>query len=209
MRVKVCGVTRPQDAALACRLGAWAVGLVFAPASPRRLDLAAARRVRDRIASGVFAVGVFQDPSREEVLAAIEACRLDAVQLHGGQSPEACRDFPVPVFKAFGLSVAKAADVRRYDVAAVIVEPRRTDSDRMKGKAPAAIAQRQAWKAAAALKGQAPLVILAGGLTPENVAEAVGVSQPGAVDVSSGIEKTAGVKDLGKMRAFFKALRYL
>ena len=83
MRIKVCGLTREEDVRLACRLGAWAVGFVFAPLSPRRVDLKQAARLRAAVAPGVLSVGVFEDGLTPEIEAAVAACRLDAVQLHG------------------------------------------------------------------------------------------------------------------------------
>ncbi|TPW18823.1 MAG: phosphoribosylanthranilate isomerase, partial [Elusimicrobia bacterium] len=104
MKIKVCGITRPQDARLACKLGAWAVGLVFAPESPRRLSVPDARLLRAEIGAGALAVGVFQNAPRAEILAAVSACRLDAVQFHGEESPADCAGYEVPVFKAFSVA---------------------------------------------------------------------------------------------------------
>ncbi len=201
MKVKICGMTRPQDARLAWELGAWAVGLVFAP-SPRRLSLEAGRSLRRSLPPGLLAVGVFRDAPRPEILAAIRECALDAVQLHGSEAPADCRGFPVPVWKAFELK-SQRPPVEDYAVAALLLEPARADRER---GAPDPRDQRAAWETAAALKGSGPLIILAGGLNPENVAEAVRIAGPDAVDVSSGVESSPGVKDAVKLKAFFQAL---
>lgn len=202
MKIKVCGVTRAEDAALACELGAWAVGLIFAPKSPRLVSLAQAKEVREKIA-GALAVGVFSGASREDILRAVSECALDAVQLHGDLSPAECAGFPVPVIKVFNDAAPALED---YDVFAALLEPARTDADRAAGRKPAPEAQRRMWDAAAALQARGRLVILAGGLTPGNVAEAVRRARPDAVDVSGGVESSFGVKDPKKLRGFFKAL---
>lgn len=202
MKVKICGLTRAEDVRLAVELGAWAAGLVFAP-SPRRLSVEKAKNLRGEIPRGVLAVGVFQDASREEILEAVRECSLDAVQLHGSESPEDCRGFPVPVFKAFSLKGEGRPALKDYEVAGVLLEP-----ERRAGTRPSLQAQRALWKAAAGLKG-ARMLILAGGLDPGNVAEAVRTARPGAVDVSSGVESGPGIKDPAKLRAFFEAVRGL
>lgn len=206
MRVKVCGMTRSGDVELAVELGAWAVGLVLAPRSPRRLSVEQARRLRASVPVGVLAVGVFQAASREDVIAAVKSCRLDAVQLHGAR-PEACSGFSVPAYLALGVPRAEIDPVHGSGVAGVLVEPVRSDADRRKGRVPGLAAQRAAWRVAREFKGKAPMVILAGGLTPENVAEAIAAAGPDGVDVSSGVEWAPGLKDPAKMRAFFQAVK--
>ncbi len=190
MRIKVCGVTRPRDARLAAKLGAWAVGMIFVPETPRFLSLARAKRVRAAIPKGVLAVGVFRNPGREPLLRAVRELRLDAVQIYG-KVPTGLR---VPAF------IDGPSKIGPCDYA--FVEPKRTDADRRAGRGPSERARRAAWRAAAAKKAR---VILAGGLTPENVADAA-AAKPWAVDVSSGVESRPGVKSAAKLKAFFKAL---
>lgn len=198
MKVKVCGVTSAEDAKLACRLGAWAVGLVFAAHSPRRLTIGEARLARRAIAPGVLAVGVFEGNPDEEVVRIVESVGLGAAQIRG-RAPEA---LPVPVFHVLapGETPPAGAD-------SVLVEPPRAPQDRLAGKKPSAEEQRLAWRAASELR--VPLVIVAGGLTPENVAEAARLSRCGAVDVSSGIETAPGKKDPERLERFFAALKGL
>lgn len=195
MRVKVCGVTRAADARRAAGLGAWAVGMIFVPETPRCLTLARARRVRAAIPKGVLAVGVFRDPSRETLLRAVRELRLDAVQIYG-KVPSGLR---VPAF------VAGSGKIGACDY--VFLEPERSDADRLAGRGPSRRAQAAAWRAAAAKGRRGARVILAGGLTPKNAAAAAMAAKPWALDVSSGVESRAGVKDAALLRAFFAAVK--
>jgi phosphoribosylanthranilate isomerase len=175
-------------------LGAWAVGMIFVPETPRFLTLARARRVRAAIPKGVLAVGVFRDPRREELLRAVRGLRLDAVQIYG-KVPTGLR---VPAFVA-GPSKPGPCDY-------LFVEPERSNADRRAGRGPSASARRSAWKAAAAKGRKGARVILAGGLTPENAAQAAAATKPWALDVSSGVESRPGVKSPALLRAFFAAV---
>lgn len=193
MRVKICGVTRPGDARRAAKLGAWAVGMIFVPETPRCLTLSRAKRVRAAIPKGVLAVGVFRDPERAELLELVRELRLDAVQIYG-KVPTGLR---VPAF------VAGPSKPGRLDY--LFLEPERSDADRRAGKGPSAKARIAVWKKAAALRRRGKRVVLAGGLTPENVAEAAEAANPWALDVSSGVESRPGVKSGTLLRAFFAA----
>ena len=194
MRIKVCGVTRASDARRAAGLGAWAVGMVFVPGTPRFLTFSRAERVRAAIPKGVLAVGVFRDASREELLRAVRDLRLDAVQIYG-KVPSGLR---VPAFIA-GPSRLGPCDY-------VFIEPKRPDADRRAGRGPSVRAQRAVWRAAAAKSRRGARVVLAGGLTPKNAAQAVAAAKPWALDVSSGVERRPGVKDAALLRAFFAAV---
>ncbi|MFI5345131.1 MAG: phosphoribosylanthranilate isomerase [Elusimicrobiota bacterium] len=184
MKVKICGVTRPADARLAAKLGAWAVGMIFVPNTPRYLTLARAKRVRAAIPKGVLAVGVFRNPNIIDLARAIDVLNLDAVQMYADKSF-------VHVFSS--------------DMKLRFLEPKRTDADRRRGRGPLDASRRRVWRRAAELKRRGARVVLAGGLTPENVAEAVKAAKPWALDVSSGVESRPGVKDAALLRAFFKA----
>lgn len=186
MKIKVCGVTRAADARLAVKLGAWAVGMIFVPRTPRFLTLAKAKKVRAAIPKGVLAVGVFRHPSAEELARALTELKLDAVQVYGA-SPR----------------IYEFARERTFP----FVEPRRSDADRRAARGVSDPAKRRAWKKAAALKRRGARVVLAGGLTPENVAAAASAARPFAVDVSSGVERRPGVKDARLLRKFFAAVR--
>lgn len=206
MRVKICGVTRDADARLACELGAWAVGLIFVPTSPRALDLERAKRLRSAIGPETLAIGVFADAGPDFVKKAVRDCRLDAVQLHGGESPAACAEAGAPAYKA--VSFAEAADVRRLEpysgrVAGFFLETvRRSPAGRE--KVPDEELRRR-WLLAreAARYGS---LLLAGELTAENVAEAIRAAQPTGVDVCGGVEAEPGKKDPAKLEAFFRAV---
>ena len=196
-RIKVCGITRVQDAALASDLGAWAVGFVFWPGSRRAVSPANARRIVDALAApAVLPVGVFVDATLDEIHATVDAARLDAVQLHGAESASFCAKAKarlpgVSVFKALRTAPGEAVDAHDFAIAcdAVLVDA-------------APPAKRANWEAAAALARTAPL-ILAGGLSAENVGRALAAVDPFALDVSRGVERSPGEKDHSRMRAFF------
>lgn len=192
MKVKVCGLTREEDVERACELGAWACGFVLAP-SPRRLDLARAARLREAVLPGVLAVGVFADASRDEVLLALRDCRFDLLQFHGRERPEDCLGYPVPVIKALPPEAGLEAMSLYAGVERFLVEPPRARRE------PETL--RACWRFAAQARGRS--IILAGGLTPENVREAATTARPFAVDVSSGVESAPGVKDAARLEAFF------
>ena len=195
MRIKVCGVTRPQDARLAAKLGAWAVGMIFVPNTPRYLTPPRAKRVRAAIPKGVLAVGVFRHVAAEELRRVVRELRLDAVQIYG----------TVP--RGIGVRVIQAVtlDARPLRGKMVLIEPARTDADRRAGRGPSLRAQKEAWRTAASWRATGARAILAGGLTPANATEASNTAKPWALDVSSGVERAPGIKSARLLRAFFKA----
>jgi phosphoribosylanthranilate isomerase len=207
MRIKICGVTTAGDAYMASSLGAWAVGLIFVPSSPRALSVADARTIRSAIGPDTLAIGVFQDAEPALIERAVSACRLDAVQFHGSETPKACASAAAPVYKGVGL--ASAADLPGLDsyagrVAGFLVETvRRLPGGREKLDE----REREArWRLARQV-GLSSTVILAGELTPDNVGEAVRIAEPAGVDVCGGVESSPGIKDPAKLRAFFQAVR--
>jgi phosphoribosylanthranilate isomerase len=198
VRVKVCGVTRPEDAVAAETLGADAIGVIFAAASRRRLDLARAAAVVAPLGPFVTRVGVFLEPSLDEVEAAVERLRLQAVQLHGRVAPaliDAVRR-RVPVIRSIawraGLDVEELAS---WSVDGLLID----------GPA-AGSGEAFDWAGAGDLGGL-PSWTLAGGLDPGNVAEAILRLRPTAVDVASGVESAPGIKDVAMMAAFMAAVR--
>lgn len=206
MKVKICGVTHPHDARLAAELGAWAVGLVFAPQSPRRLAFEQAAVVRAAIPSKVLAVGVFESQTIIEVREVARRLRLNAVQIHGAD-PKDYEDFEIPVILAYGLRHGDATPrLPERSPFAVLIEPARSAEERNAGRGPSVEAKRRAWVTAAALKGKGPLVVVAGGLTPENAAEAARAAKPDALDVSSGVESAPGIKSPQRLKDFFAAV---
>jgi phosphoribosylanthranilate isomerase len=206
VRVKICGITSLQDAELACKLGAHAIGLNFYPKSPRAVSPFTAEEIIRQLPPLVTTVGVFVNWAPQPVLALAKALRLAAVQLHGDESPEVVAEIAgkIPVIKAFrvGQGSPKGGpkpNFARYKNASAFL----LDAD-SKGQfgGTGHTADWQVAKTAA----RTHHIFLAGGLTPENVAEAIRVVKPYAVDVASGVESRPGKKDPGKLRAFFKAI---
>jgi phosphoribosylanthranilate isomerase len=200
VRVKICGVTRLEDALLAVRLGADALGFNFWPGSRRFLAPAAAREIVRRLPPLVTAVGVFVDPSRDEVLRAVAASGVQVAQLHGDEPPSLCSALPLPVVKAIRVRDAASLEaLAAYDgLAGLLLD---APSPGFGGSGATFD-----WTLAAAAAAARP-VILAGGLGPANVAEAVRAVRPFAVDVASGVESAPGVKDGELMRRFIEAAK--
>jgi phosphoribosylanthranilate isomerase len=197
--VKMCGVTRPQDAALAAALGASAVGLVFWPDSPRAVTTSQARALVQATPPFTTVVGVFVDQPVEEVIGIATSVGLSAVQLHGHESVEYLERIPCRVIKALDVGDTTSEWARapedRVTILLDAIDPVRRGGT----------GQRIDWKAAAAVARQRR-VILSGGLRPENVAEAIRAVRPYAVDVASGVERAPGVKDHDRMRAFMREI---
>lgn len=200
-RIKICGLTRAEDVAAAVTAGADAVGFVFAP-SPRRVtaeQAAAAARVAPPL---VARVGVFVDPTLDEVEAAIATAGLTAVQLSGTEPPEFVSAVSVPVIKVLAVGTDFdwiEAEPYRGTAAALLLDTY------VPGKA-GGTSQTFHWQSAGMAPGWAPLFI-AGGLRPDNVSAAVAALRPYAVDVSSGVESSPGIKDHRKIEAFSAAVR--
>jgi phosphoribosylanthranilate isomerase len=199
-RVKICGITRPEDAAHAALCGADAVGLVFYPASPRAVDVAQARAVVEALPPFVTVVALFVDPAPATVREVLAALPVGLLQFHGDEPPEACEGYGRPYLKAVPMreGVDLAGQARRYASAAGLL----LDSYRVGLKGGTGVTFD--WSRIPADLGK-PL-ILAGGLTPENVGEAVRRVRPYAVDVSGGVEAAKGVKDPERVAAFIRGV---
>jgi phosphoribosylanthranilate isomerase len=200
-RVKICGLTRLEDALAAVRLGADALGFNFWPGSKRYLAPAAAREIIRALPPLVTTVGVFVDPTRDEAMAAAAVSGVQVLQLHGDEPPEACARLPLPVLKAIRVGGPEAlALLDRYAgaVAGFLLD---ADSAGYGGSG-----QTFDWGLAALAAARAP-VVLAGGLTPANVAEAVRAVHPWGVDVASGVESAPGLKDLHLVSRFIRAAK--
>ncbi|MBI3299628.1 MAG: indole-3-glycerol phosphate synthase TrpC [Elusimicrobia bacterium] len=194
-RVKVCGLTRAEDAYTASSLGAWALGFVFVPGTPRCLSVAEARRVAQGAGVGVLKVGVFADQPESEARAAAEACGLDLIQLHGAES-----DLMVDILGA-GRCVKAVSLGGDADLGAAAGRAARwLLVDRPKGVPGAPDVD---WTLAGKLARRRPRTLLAGGLTPLNVETAMERARPWGVDVSSGVERSPGVKDGALLEDFF------
>jgi phosphoribosylanthranilate isomerase len=201
-RVKICGVTRLEDASAAVELGAWAIGLNHWPGSPRFVDGVVAAEIGAALKRRCETVGVFVNPSLEEVTGAVENAGLTMVQLHGDEGPSFCAEVArrsgVRVIKA--LRVRSAADVRAAEAFRVDYHLLDTHRTGVRG----GTGESFDWELVRERSSQIPM-ILAGGLDPDNVAEAIAVTRPYAVDVASGVESKPGVKDHALMEALIAA----
>jgi phosphoribosylanthranilate isomerase len=203
VRVKICGITRLEDARLAVELGADALGFNFYEKSPRCIAPADAWRILRKIPALVSTVGVFVNWDSRSVLALAKSLHLSAVQIHGVESAAvtaACARH-VPVIKAFRTDRRFSfAQFRAHNSASsFLLDAAISDSSSKKFGGTGRIAD---WKIAKRAATKFP-ILLAGGLTPENVAEAILTVRPYAVDVASGVESQPGKKDPGRLRAFF------
>jgi phosphoribosylanthranilate isomerase len=196
VQVKICGITSLEDARVAVDCGADALGFVFYPPSPRYVTPAQAARIVAALPPFVTTVGLFVDVPAAEVDETVACCGLDRVQLHGHETPEYCRRMRRPVIKAIRMKNAESlTSVADYTVAAYLLDAY------VEGALPGGNGAAFAWELAARVKTHGS-IILAGGLTPENIETAIAQVQPDGVDVSSGVERRPGVKDQHKIRQF-------
>lgn len=197
-QVKICGLTKIDDAVQCASLGADAVGLVFYPKSPRYVTEALAREICLALPKGIKRVGVFVDETFASIMRKVERCGINAVQLHGNEPPglvTGLRRENLTVIKALFLQKKPALeDAVNYNASAFLAECG-------KGALPGGNALSWDWEKAKMISEKYPL-ILAGGLTPENVSQAVSLCLPDAVDVSSGVESAPGIKDIEKVKLF-------
>jgi phosphoribosylanthranilate isomerase len=202
MFVKICGITRRDDAEAAVGAGANALGFVFWPGSPRCIDPFRARAITSELPPFVTPVGVFVDQPAEYVNGVAGLAHLGAVQLHGEESAGYARTMNRPVIKAVALHGGAAAAVEGIELwpERVLVLLDVHDPVRRGGTG-----QTIDWTAAAAV-ARRRRVVLAGGLTAENVGEAIARVRPFGIDVSSGVEQAPGIKDHGRLKALFEAV---
>lgn len=203
--VKVCGIRTIEDGRMAVEAGADAVGFVFWPMSPRRVDVATAAAISRELPPFVLRVGVFVDAAREEMARTADTVGLDLLQLHGDEPPEALLGLPRRALKAVRVGKGFAFEhALRYAGAAagVVVDTRLTET-----ALPGGTGVPFDWSLVRGLRERVPFLMLAGGLTPDNVVEAIRSVGPHAVDVSSGVEAMPGRKDPAKVRAFVAAVR--
>ena len=209
-RVKICGITRPDDGRHAARAGADAIGLVFYPPSPRYVSPRQAADIVAALPPFVTTVGLFVDAPPEQIAALLEQVPLDMLQFHGDELPEYCAAFQRPWIKALRMrdGVDPRAEADRYGAAGA----RGLLVDSYVPGVPGGTGERFDWDR---LPADPPLpLVLAGGLDPANVAEAVRRVRPWAVDVSGGVEvlgvdgrRQGGIKDPGAVSAFIRAAR--
>jgi len=202
-RVKICGITRPEDAELAVELGAWALGFNFWPGSPRVADPAVAAGIALVLRRRVELAGVFVNASLDEIAHAAEATHLSLVQLHGDEGPAFCAEVArrtgAKVIKAMRIaSASDFQDLARFHTDFHLLDTARRGAYGGTG---------ETWDwALASKRSRIVPVILSGGLTAENVAAGVAAVEPYAVDVASGVESAPGIKDPDRMAAFMAAV---
>ena len=202
-RVKICGITRAEDARMAARLGADAVGMVFYKASSRFVTMEQARALLSALPPFVSRVGLFVDADEDSVLRVLENVPLDLLQFHGNESPQYCSRFDRPYMKAVrmkpGVSLRDEAQ-RHSEAVALLLDTFSTSEAGGTGET-------FDWSMVEGDVGKP--IVLAGGLKSSNVAAAIRQVQPYAVDVSSGVEKEKGIKDAAKMAAFIDEVNKL
>jgi phosphoribosylanthranilate isomerase len=201
VRIKICGITRREDAEDALWLGANAIGCIFFYGSPRGVSLSQAREI-SRVVRGLgMLVGLFVNPTKTQVEEALAAVPIHCLQFHGAETPEFCAQFSRPYIKAVPMTRETdlmSADARYEDASALLLDSVH------EGQFGGSGAPFDWERADLRLRHR---VVLAGGLTPDNVARAIEVVKPIAVDVSSGVESQRGIKDIEKMRAFISNAR--
>ncbi|MBP7241157.1 phosphoribosylanthranilate isomerase [Amaricoccus sp.] len=207
MQVKICGLRSRGDLAAAAEAGATWGGLVFYPPSPRHVSLADARWIAAGRPEGLQLVALTVDATDAEIEAILEALPVDMLQLHGAESPERVAEvrarFGLPVMKAVG--VAEEGDLDGLAAYAEVVDMVLVDARPPEGaELPGGNGVAFDWRLIRDMEWPAPWV-LAGGLTPENVADAIRLTGAERVDVSSGVEKARGIKDRARMEAFVRA----
>jgi phosphoribosylanthranilate isomerase len=195
--VKICGITNLDDALFASEAGADALGFVFYKKSPRYIEPEKARDIIKRLPPFVTTVGVFADQTEAEIKGIISEANIDIVQLHGEEPPEFCERLNKRVIKAIRVrSMENLTEIKTYKACALLLD---TYDKNLKGGTGRIFNWEIAREAKIFNK-----IIIAGGLTSENVAEAIKVAQPYAVDVSSGVEKEKGIKDHQKIKTFIE-----
>jgi phosphoribosylanthranilate isomerase len=204
--VKVCGITTADSGQTAADAGADAIGFVFWPMSPRRVDVDRAAGLSRDLPPFLLRVGVFVDASRDEMARIADQVGLDLLQLHGEEPPEALAGLPRRALKAVRVGTGFVLDeATRYvgRAAGLLVDTRLAGETAMPGGSGVPFD----WALVKGLAGRVPFLMLAGGLTPDNVEAAVAAVRPQAVDVSSGVESLPGRKDPARVRAFVAAAR--
>ncbi len=201
IQIKICGITRYEDARVAANLGVNALGFIFYTKSPRYISPADARAVIDQLPPFVARVGVFVDTPPEDIVAIAQQSGINAVQLHGAESPAHAAALPFPVIKAFSVKPGfDLASLDEYRVSGHLLD---TWDPRLKG----GVGKTFDWTVAQRAVRQRDTIILSGGLGPANIAEALESVQPYGIDVNSGVEIRPGEKNPMKMRDVVKIVR--
>jgi phosphoribosylanthranilate isomerase len=206
VHVKICGITRHEDAELAVSLGAWAIGLIFHAPSPRAVDVARAAEIGPFFHRRAEVCGVFVNQPLDEVVRLADVCALSMVQLHGDEGPEYCEK----VARRTGAKVMKALRIKDAASVQALKAFRLVDyqlADTHHADLYGGSGETFDWELLKRRRSKVPLV-LSGGLTPDNVAAAIAAVHPWGVDTASGTEASPGVKDPAKVRAFFRAAEH-
>jgi phosphoribosylanthranilate isomerase len=199
--VKICGLTNLADALVAAEAGADALGFVFYEASPRSVSIEAAAEIARQLSPAIVKVGVFVDAPEDFVVRATRSCALNLLQFHGQESPDYCLHFGLMSMKAFRIrDEISLQDLAAYPTDAWLL-------DAFSPGMPGGTGEKFNWDLAVQARSLGRPIFLAGGLTPENVAQAVEQVQPYGVDVSSGVEAAPGRKDHSKVRDFIRAAK--
>jgi len=211
-RIKICGITTPDDARMVAAAGADAVGLNFYARSPRSIGLDTARQIIDALPSGVVRVGLFVNSGSEDVCRTFDRLGLNLIQLHGDEPPKYLAELSVrPVMRAFRLDEAGLEPVIAYlqQCRGLSCLPRLVLLDAHQKGIYGGTGRVADWATVALYAGERrlPPLVLAGGLTPDNVAQAIRTARPAAVDTASGVETNPGCKDPGLVGAFVRAAR--
>ena len=196
-RVKICGITNLADAETAVAAGTDALGFIFVPETPRYIEPTDAAAIISALPPFITTVGVFRNAEHKVIKEIAAQCGITSVQLHGTESPEYCTQISLPVIKVFELQCeADLHILHNYNVSACLVDkPKSIPTGTVN------------WELALKARHPTRKLILAGGLTPENVAEAIRHVKPYAVDVASGVESEKRQKDSRKIRAFIRTVR--
>jgi len=201
-RIKICGITNLDDGLEAIAAGVDALGFVFVPNTPRYITPSQAKLVIKQLPPFITNVGLFVDSEIDEIEDIVNHCKLDAVQLHGNESPEMCSQISLQTKVIKSFHVKKELQVLRNEIENYRVDAYLLDTF-IKGKA-GGTGQTFDWRIA---EGLSQRIILAGGLTPDNIGTAIAQLQPYGVDVSSGVEKSPGKKDTNKIYSFVRQVR--
>ncbi|MDA1370100.1 MAG: phosphoribosylanthranilate isomerase [Proteobacteria bacterium] len=202
--IKICGITRQQDALAAAELGASALGLNFYKLSPRCVDMGRAEEILEGLPESVRVVALFVDPEPEDVVAVVSSGLVDLLQFHGNESAQYCESFDLPYMKA--IRVGSELDLSRQ-----IADFRSAEFillDSFDEKVPGGTGKSFDWnRIETIVRSESLKLVLAGGLNPENIRQAIARVAPFGVDVSSGVELSPGIKDPQKLKSFIEGAR--
>ena len=202
VRVKICGITNPEDASMALRMGVDAIGFIFAQ-SPRRIDPERAREIIDGLPPFARTVGVFVNETPESIKEIIRFCALDLIQLHGDESPDICAQLMPRTIKSFRIKDPSSLD----DLESYVGKTRAFLFDTYAEEKWGGTGKTFDWDLAIRGKNPGVPVILSGGLNPSNIQSAISTVQPYAVDVSSGIEERPGKKDPVLLKRLMESIK--